>query len=283
MPTPKPTDDILWAESASPGDVVNPSAKRAGGWQFKDALPSNALNYLLRATGRFGAFAADKFSSAGWLTLGSTHARLEVVTDTATNTRWDFLGGSLVNEVRATLLNAGFLTLGTAGPQITSGTLAEIDIAADTPTSDDVTYTFDSTAVGGEAYVVANVLQAIRAVLAPNAPTIAGYASLTGDGSDTAAIDTQVGYNIGAPTIVVVGGRNCLRIPLASGVMTQGAITLSVRTNTSTRAMYATIVGVDAGPPNAILCCVEDELGADVLGTGALLSGQSIQVHIIAV
>lgn len=84
MAITKPTDNILWAESASPGDVADPSGKRAGGWQLNDALPYNNLNYLLRSTGRFGAFNADALGAdSSELTLSAQHGRIELVADPA--------------------------------------------------------------------------------------------------------------------------------------------------------------------------------------------------------
>lgn len=49
----RPTDDYLWAESASPGDIDNPTVKRSGGYLFENELPHNQFNYLLRSPGRW--------------------------------------------------------------------------------------------------------------------------------------------------------------------------------------------------------------------------------------
>lgn len=49
----RPTEDILWAESAAADDVSDPSVERPGGFQFRQDLPNDQLNFLLRALGRW--------------------------------------------------------------------------------------------------------------------------------------------------------------------------------------------------------------------------------------
>lgn len=50
----KPTDDFLWAETpADPGDVVNPTAKRTGGFLPNTDVLAEEFNYLFRALGRW--------------------------------------------------------------------------------------------------------------------------------------------------------------------------------------------------------------------------------------
>lgn len=48
-----PSDNYLWAESAAPGDVSDPAAKRAGGYQDTDIYPHEEHNYQMRAIGRW--------------------------------------------------------------------------------------------------------------------------------------------------------------------------------------------------------------------------------------
>lgn len=61
----KPTEDILWAESAAGGDVTDPSGKRSAGYLFEDPWPHDEANYMFRAIGRFTnwlARSAGKFT-----------------------------------------------------------------------------------------------------------------------------------------------------------------------------------------------------------------------------
>lgn len=82
--TAKPTDDILWAESAGGTDVLDPNAKRANGWVENDPLPYNNLNYLLRAGGRYSSFCAEAFGATNdQLTLTAQHGYVELTDDPA--------------------------------------------------------------------------------------------------------------------------------------------------------------------------------------------------------
>lgn len=84
MATTKPTDDILWAESAGGTDVLDPSAKRTNGWVENDPLPYNNLNYLLRSGGRYSDFCARAFGADnGQLTLEAQHGYIELTADPA--------------------------------------------------------------------------------------------------------------------------------------------------------------------------------------------------------
>lgn len=84
MATTKPTDDILWAESAGGTDVADPSAKRTNGWVENDPLPYNNLNYLLRSGGRYSNFCARAFGADnGQLTLEAQHGYIELTADPA--------------------------------------------------------------------------------------------------------------------------------------------------------------------------------------------------------
>lgn len=49
----KPTEDFLWAESADPGDLSDPSGKRTAGYLFEDPWPHDEANYMFRAIGRY--------------------------------------------------------------------------------------------------------------------------------------------------------------------------------------------------------------------------------------
>lgn len=48
-----PSEDYLFAESAAPGDVSDPSGVRAGGYPFEAPVPYEEFNYLFRALGRW--------------------------------------------------------------------------------------------------------------------------------------------------------------------------------------------------------------------------------------
>lgn len=48
-----PSEDILFAESAAPGDVSDPAGVRAGGYPFEAPVPYEEFNYLFRALGRW--------------------------------------------------------------------------------------------------------------------------------------------------------------------------------------------------------------------------------------
>lgn len=49
----RPTEPVLWAETADPGDVTEPAGKRPAGYQFEDELPHGDFNALARGTGRW--------------------------------------------------------------------------------------------------------------------------------------------------------------------------------------------------------------------------------------
>jgi hypothetical protein len=84
MATTKPTDNILWAESAGGADVADPSTKRTNGWVENDPLPYNSLNYLLRSGGRYSNFCARAFGADnGQLTLEAQHGYIELTADPA--------------------------------------------------------------------------------------------------------------------------------------------------------------------------------------------------------
>lgn len=84
MATTKPTDNILWAESAGGTDVLDPSAKRANGFVFNDPLFYNNLNYLLRSGGRYSDFCAKAFgANNGQLTLEAVNGYIELTADPA--------------------------------------------------------------------------------------------------------------------------------------------------------------------------------------------------------
>ncbi len=96
----KPTDHITWAESADPGDLAEPSAKRPGGWQQGDALPYNALNWLLWAIGRALTFVLAMFGANGRLQMDASNGGLAVTTDTATELVYELQhdAGTLVGK-----------------------------------------------------------------------------------------------------------------------------------------------------------------------------------------
>lgn len=48
-----PSEEILFAESAAPGDVSDPSGVRSAGYPFKAPVPHEEFNYLFRALGRW--------------------------------------------------------------------------------------------------------------------------------------------------------------------------------------------------------------------------------------
>jgi hypothetical protein len=84
MATTKPTDNILWAESAGGADVADPTTKRANGWVENDPLPYNNLNYLLRSGGRYSDFCAKAFGADnGQLTLEAEYGYIELTADPA--------------------------------------------------------------------------------------------------------------------------------------------------------------------------------------------------------
>lgn len=55
----KPTDDTSWALSAGAGDVVEPTTKRANGWDPGDKPPAQWLNWWQRAVYRWLTYAED--------------------------------------------------------------------------------------------------------------------------------------------------------------------------------------------------------------------------------
>jgi hypothetical protein len=285
MPLTKPTDDIEWAESADPGDVTDPAAKRSGGWQVNDPLPSAGLNYLLRAAGRFAEFAADKFDSTGEkLTLGSVNADLEVTVDNALASEWTFTGGAFC-AVKADAFTAQLIQINPAAvPAIAFDTEGELIYSE--PSSGASLWSFENNEPGGQSEVSANQLTALREVEAPNAPRLAGLVSIVGDGADTAQIagvTPVLGFNIGTAVIATPAARRRVRVTLAAGQLTQGVVTASVVTNDETRDMYATVVAIMNGAtPAQIDIVIRDNAGVDVMGVGGLLSGEDIQLHVVA-
>jgi hypothetical protein len=79
----KPPEEYLWAETADPGDVADPSLKRPAGWQFQDDLPHQDANYLFRASGRWIDWLQKQFGDVKELTLDALHGSLKVTTDNA--------------------------------------------------------------------------------------------------------------------------------------------------------------------------------------------------------
>jgi len=80
----KPTEDFTWAESAAPVNVVEPAAKRPGGWQGDDPLPSNNLNWIQRTLGRWTGFFDAMFGNTGRLQMDAANGGQAVVVDTPT-------------------------------------------------------------------------------------------------------------------------------------------------------------------------------------------------------
>lgn len=276
MPIAKPTDEILWAETPNvPGDVADPTTKRSAGWQFKDPPPSNAFNYLLRAAGRFCAFAADKFDSTGEkLTLGADHAELEVATDTSLAVLWDFVGAT-INTVRATVFQAdAFAVIGSLDPSIILRTYGE-----GTYTEDASNALLDFTHNDSGTFTLAADVMG-----ASNVARVAGLVSLVGNGSDVAAPDPVtpvLGYNVGSVAIVTPGTRRRLRITLTAGQLAHPGVVVTAQTNAETRDITATIVAVNnVANPAQIDVVLRDNAGVDVLADGALISGQNVLVYL---
>lgn len=88
----RPTEAYLWAESAAPGRVTNPTGSRSGGYGFEDPLPSDEFNYLMQSPGRWIDYLrkqADGFDSIAQA-LASAAAGEHFRTNPQTNT--DFRG-----------------------------------------------------------------------------------------------------------------------------------------------------------------------------------------------
>lgn len=79
----KPTEDYTWAESANPGDVIEPALKRPSGYQFEDELPHQDFNWLFRTGGRWIHWLQKQFGPNKELTLDSSNGSLKVTQDTA--------------------------------------------------------------------------------------------------------------------------------------------------------------------------------------------------------
>lgn len=132
----KPTDDFTWAGSATPDRVTEPAAARAGGWAYKQAVPSDGFNWIQRMVGRWLAFFASLFDTNGNLTLDATNTYLEVTSDTPTSSTWTFQGTSVLAE--ADKLGAFSYIVGVNG---------RLFLTADSPSSS--TLFFESSAGGG--------------------------------------------------------------------------------------------------------------------------------------
>ena len=73
----KPTENPQWAESGAP---VEPSAKRAVGYQPKDKLPAQQFNWLARTWGRWITWLSGLFDVNGKFSQGDSNLRLGVET-----------------------------------------------------------------------------------------------------------------------------------------------------------------------------------------------------------
>jgi hypothetical protein len=68
----RPTEPVLWAETADPSDVTEPAGKRPAGYQYEDELPHDDFNAIARATGRW-----LEYSKRSSLTFPSMVAALD--------------------------------------------------------------------------------------------------------------------------------------------------------------------------------------------------------------
>lgn len=68
----RPSEPVLWAETADPSDVTEPALKRPAGYQFEDELPHNDFNALVRGNGRW-----LEYSKRSSLTFPSMVAALD--------------------------------------------------------------------------------------------------------------------------------------------------------------------------------------------------------------
>lgn len=78
----KPTEDLSWAETPpAPGDVLEPTTVRGGGYPLGAPLPYNHVNWLLRALGRTAAWVRTRFGDDGEMTLGAANGGIELTED----------------------------------------------------------------------------------------------------------------------------------------------------------------------------------------------------------
>lgn len=311
----RPTDDFSWAPTPTDpdpatGDVVEPAAKRAAGWQENDPLPFNNMNWIQRMVGRWLDWFDSRFTPSGELTLGATNGSLAVDSDTASVFAFRVVqqlsppgvGQLRANDVVAethrmnTVLN-GLEATGDVqwtGERVGSTGAARI-VAGVAPSHGTLT------SVGLSAPVIAPTLSAPadadqeaayprdQALYLTNLVKLGANVRIAYDGSGVPSVSGTVnGHNVASATLAATSGsfpNNGLVVAMTDA--SQPSVVLATRGFVSAEASREFIL--EATPlTNGARVGVKwyntsTNLWVDALGTVASLANTSLEINLIAI
>lgn len=239
----KPTEDLNFGESST--NIAEPSSVRAGGYPFKAPLPSNFLNWSLRALGRAGTWLLDLFDDDGALTLGALYGKIELIADPA-NT-----GAGLFHVYRHTADGSGVASQFRADSIRGESSLVAGEYAVIAPDADtaDLAVTQHQHSGSGIAEFRSGSFAPLRSV--PGDASLSRATALYLDNLLKTSVAISVSWNgSGVPSVSIVTGYNATGVAI---VAPTGAFLLNgLRVNTIDDYTPREPM-VDVTPPTSLL------------------------------
>lgn len=209
----KPTENLNFAESAPAANISEPTTKRAQGYNFREPLPHNEMNWLLRALMRASRWVLGLFDSDGWLTMGSQYGRLRVTSDTAAlhEITHEDVGGFLTRS-------AADLTRG--GVALEVGLYGQLQRTEDDGDLSQITHVNNEGGAGrleaqlrsgslaplDAAPAAGSALKRTEALFLGNLEKLRGQVTITWDGSGDPSITSSDGFNVSGAALATPSG-----------------------------------------------------------------------------